>query len=158
MATSPSILAWRIPWTEESGGLQFMGSQRLRHYWMTFTHSLLWTRGLHLRIPSRQFKEVLVSLFCKGENCNSEQLSKWPNRHECMLSCVQPFAAPWTVTRQAPLFMGFPRQECWSALPFPSLPGNLLEPGIESMSPAVAGRFFTTEPPGKPMLLKPPMY
>ena len=48
--------------------------------------------------------------------------------------------------------MGFPRQEYWSRLPFPS-PGDLPDPGIELVSPAsptFAGRFFTTEPPGKP--------
>ena len=50
---------------------------------------------------------------------------------------------PWTVALQAPLFMGFP----WSGLPFPS-PGNLPDPGIEPVSPALAGGFFTTEPPG----------
>ena len=42
---------------------------------------------------------------------------------------------------QAPLSMGFPRQECWSELPFPS-PGDLPDPGIEPTSPALAGRFF----------------
>ena len=56
---------------------------------------------------------------------------------------------PWTVAHQAPLSMGFPRQEYWSGLPFPS-PGDLPEPGIESVSPALAGRFFTTEPLGMP--------
>ena len=44
--------------------------------------------------------------------------------------------------------MGFPRQEYWCGLPFPS-PGDLPERGIESMSPALAGGFFTTEPQGK---------
>ena len=44
--------------------------------------------------------------------------------------------------------MGFPRQEYWSGLPPPS-PGDLPDPGIEPMSPALVGRFFTTEPPGK---------
>ena len=50
--------------------------------------------------------------------------------------------------------VGFPRQEYlyWSGLPFPS-PGDLPNPGIEPESPAFAGRFFTTEPPGKPPLL-----
>ena len=47
--------------------------------------------------------------------------------------------------------MGFPRQEYSSGLPLPS-PGNLPEPGIELVSPALADRFFTTEPPGKPMI------
>ena len=63
------------------------------------------------------------------------------------------FATPYTVARQAPLPMGlgFPRQEIWSELPFP-IPEDLPDPGIEGiepMSPALAGRFFTTEPPGK---------
>ena len=41
------------------------------------------------------------------------------------------------------------KNEYWSGLPFPS-PGDLLSPGIEPESPALAGRFFTTEPPGQP--------
>ena len=58
------------------------------------------------------------------------------------------FAIPWTVAHQAPLSMGFPRQEYWSELPFLS-PVDLLHPRIEPESPALAGRFFTSEPPGK---------
>ena len=45
--------------------------------------------------------------------------------------------------------MGFPGQEYWSVLPFPS-PGDLHDPGIEPMFPALACGFFSTEPPGKP--------
>ena len=48
--------------------------------------------------------------------------------------------------------MGFPRQEYWNGLPFPT-PGDLLDPGIEPVSlvcPAMAGRFFTTVSSGKP--------
>ena len=56
---------------------------------------------------------------------------------------------PWIVARQAPLSMGFPRQEYWSGSPFPS-PGNLPNPGIKPIFSALAGGFFTTEPPGKP--------
>ena len=59
------------------------------------------------------------------------------------------FLTPWTVAHCALLFMGFPRQEYWIRLPFPS-PRNLPYPGIEPTSPALAGRVFTTEPPGKP--------
>ena len=59
------------------------------------------------------------------------------------------FVTPWTVTCQAPLFMGFPRQEYWSGLPFLS-PGNLSNPGIEPASSALAREFFTTETSGKP--------
>ena len=56
---------------------------------------------------------------------------------------------PETVARQAPLSMAFPRQEDWSGLQFPS-PGDLPDPGIKPMSPALARGFFITEPPGKP--------
>ena len=59
------------------------------------------------------------------------------------------FVIPWTVARQPPLSMGFPRQEYWNGLPCPS-PGDLPDPGIKLASPALAGRFFTTEPPAKP--------
>ena len=58
---------------------------------------------------------------------------------------------PWTVACQAPLSMEFPRQEYWRGLPIPSL-WDLPEPRIEPASPALAGRFFTTETPGKPYL------
>ena len=58
-------------------------------------------------------------------------------------------ATPRTVARQAPLPMGFLRQEYWRRLPFPST-GDLPDPGMEAASPTQAGRFFTTEPPGKP--------
>ena len=61
------------------------------------------------------------------------------------------FATLWTIVCQAPLSMRFPRQEYWSGLPFPS-PGDLPNPGIEPVSPALAGGFFTTEPPEKPMV------
>ena len=55
-------------------------------------------------------------------------------------------ATPWTAVRQAPLSMGFPEEECWSGLPFPS-PGDFPNPGIEplsAVSSALAGRFCTT--------------
>ena len=61
------------------------------------------------------------------------------------------FVGPWTVTRKAPLSMGFSRQECWSGLPF-LLPEALLDPRIDLTALALAGRFFTTEPPGKPVM------
>ena len=57
----------------------------------------------------------------------------------------------WTVARQAPLSLEFPRQEHWSELPFPP-PGDLPDPGVEPVSSALAGVFFTTQPPGKPKM------
>ena len=53
------------------------------------------------------------------------------------------------MARQALLSMGFPRQEFWSGLPFPS-PGDFPVPGIKPESSALAGRFFADETPGKP--------
>ena len=67
----------------------------------------------------------------------------------CMLSCfsrVRLFETLWAVARQAPLSVGFSRQEYCSGLPCPP-PGDLPDPGIEPeslMSPALAGGFLTT--------------
>ena len=78
---------------------------------------------------------------------------------DCVCVCVQSlsgvrlFATPWTVACQAPLPMEYSRQGYWSRLPIPT-PGDLPNPGIEPTSlasPALAGRFFTTAPPGKPV-------
>ena len=55
---------------------------------------------------------------------------------------------PMTVARQAPLSMGFSRQEYWSELPISS-PGDLANPGIKPESPALVGKFFTLAPPEK---------
>ena len=55
---------------------------------------------------------------------------------------------PWAIACQGPLCMGFSKQECWSRLSFHS-PGALPDPGVEPMSPVLAGGFFTTEPPGE---------
>ena len=57
-------------------------------------------------------------------------------------------ATAWTVACQAPLSMEFSRQEYWSGLPFPP-PEDLPDPGIEPVSPALAGGFFTAKPQGK---------
>ena len=71
----------------------------------------------------------------------------------CVCVCV---CSVVTVAHRAPLSMGFFRQEYLSRLPFPS-PGDLPDPGIEPtspVSPVLAGRFFTTEPPGRPTTLQ----
>ena len=63
-----------------------------------------------------------------------------------LLICIQLFVTPWTAAYQAPLSMGFSRQEYWSELPFPT-PGDLLNPGIKPeslVSPELAGGLFTT--------------
>ena len=69
--------------------------------------------------------------------------------HSQLLNYVRLFATPQTVACRVPLSMEFSQQEYWSGLPFP-LPGDLLNSGIELMSPALQGGFFTAEPLGKP--------
>ena len=67
---------------------------------------------------------------------------------EVTQSCL--FATAWTVAYQAPPSMGFPRQEYWSGLPFPS-PGDLPNPGIEPGSPALQADALPSEPLAKPL-------
>ena len=79
----------------------------------------------------------IISIFCQ-EPMHVSMLSHF--------SRVRLFAMLWTVAHQAPLSIGFSRQEFWSGLPFPS-PEDLPDPGIEPaslMSPALADGFFTT--------------
>ena len=121
MATHSSILAWRIPWTEELGRLQSTGSQRVGYDWVT-------------------------SL--QGDNSSLREFQKMKASNNVLscFSCVWLFETLWTVACQAPLSMGFSRQEYWGVFPGPP-PGDLPYPGIkpESLwSPTLAGRFFTT--------------
>ena len=72
----------------------------------------------------------------------------------CVLSHVWLLASLWTVAFQTPLSIGFSRQKYWNGLPVPP-PGDLPDPGIKLQSPAsliLAGRFFTSEPLGKPLV------
>ena len=73
-------------------------------------------------------------------------------RVSCLVAKLyQILATPRTAACQDPLSMGFPRQESWSELPFPSL-GDLLNPGMKLMPSALANGFFTTELPGSLLL------
>ena len=65
-------------------------------------------------------------------------------------SCLT-LATPWTVAHQAPLSKGFPRQEYWSGLPFPS-PGDLPDPEIEPRSPALQTEALPSESAGRPLI------
>ena len=69
----------------------------------------------------------------------------------CVLSGVRLFGTPQTVACRGPLATGFPRQESRVGWPFPS-PADLPDPGIELVSLALAGRFFTPAPHGKPFM------
>ena len=73
----------------------------------------------------------------------------------CVCSSVMSDSAtPWTVAHQAPLPVGFPRQELRSGLPFPS-PGDLPNPGIEPGSPALQADALPSQSPGKPIWYSP---
>ena len=85
---------------------------------------------------------------------NKVNVMYWAEVRVCVLSHIWLFATLWTVAYQVPLSIRFPRQGNWSGLPFPT-PGDLLNPEIKPespASPALAGRFFTTEPAGKPLI------
>ena len=71
--------------------------------------------------------------------------------HVTYLVVSNTLATPWVIALQPSLSMGFPREEYWSGLPFP-FPGefSLTRDQISLSSPASAGRYFTTAPPGKP--------
>ena len=107
MATHPSIISWKIPWAEEPGRLQAMGSQRVGH-----------NRGT--------------------------------NTHTVAKSCLTLYNL-WTVAQQAPLYMGFSQARIleWVAISFPR---GSSQPRNQTCISHLAGRFFTTKPPGKPPL------
>ena len=78
---------------------------------------------------------------------------QWNTTFVQLLSCVRSFVTLETTAHQIPLSMGFPRQEYWNGLPWPS-PGDLPDPGIEPWSPALTAGFLTAESQmGKPILV-----
>ena len=93
------------------------------------------------RIPgilqARTLEWVAIAFSAKTSYCNTIVKS---------LSCVWLFATSWTVAHQASLSVGFPRQEYWSGLPFPSS-GDLPDPGIEPRSPKLQADALLSEPP-----------
>ena len=89
------------------------------------------------RVPANSFINTIFLYSIQNVNVKS-------------LSHVQLFMTPWTVAYQAPLSMGFSRQQYWSELAFPS-PRDLPNPGIKPQSPASQTEALTSEPPGKYM-------
>ena len=134
MAPHSSTLAWKIPWVEEPGRLQSLGSWRVRHNWMTS-----------------------LSLSCIGEG----------NGNPLQCSCLENpsdggawWAAIYGVTQSGTRLK---RLSNWSSQALEHRPSGcgkqaslicnvweLPRPGMEPVSLALAGRFFTTKPPGKP--------
>ena len=99
------------------------------------------------QFPTSEFCAWLILLFCSRKFTHFINTLRLLYILSCMLSRfseVQLFVTPWTVARQAPLSMGFSRQEYWSGLPFPS-PGDLPNPGIELVSlSTLVGDFSST--------------
>ena len=98
--------------------------------------------------PILFYSELLsITAFLHIEVCGldvySSRTSYKHQHYLIMCSVTQSRVTPWTVAHQAPLSMGFSRQEYWRGLPFPS-PGDLPDPGTEPTSPALAGGVFTT--------------
>ena len=105
---------------------------RIFLFWLNVKMSQLHTSKINIHTLDGQML-ILTCLLCSH-----------------LLSRVWFFATPWTVTQQAPLSMGFSRQEYLSGLLFPT-PGELPDPGIKLaslVSPTLVGRYFTTESPG----------
>ena len=103
--------------------LQSMGSQRVKHDWRDLA----------------TLKHICALITLNHFYHHSKVRS---------LSCVWLFVTPWTIAYQAPLSMGFSRQEYWSGLPVPSL-GGLPDPGIKPGSPALQTDALPSGPPGK---------
>ena len=127
-----------------------MGSQRVGHNWVTSTFTFHFQSFIGtpsscisiLHFPFCLTLEVIISLayaYYRWLYCYSvSKLYPTLLRPDGLLAC------------QTPLSMGFSRAKFWSGLPFPS-PENPPDPAIELVFPALAGRFFTTEPPEKPI-------
>ena len=118
--------------------------------------SVLYSNNKEPWMPFRQGQIIKLH----KDNCSSledglkwsEKIRNWRGTHASVRAQSCPTLTLSTVARQAPLSLGFPRQEHWSGLTFPT-PGDVQNPRIEPkspVSPALAGRFFTAEPPGKP--------
>ena len=155
MSTHSSLLAWRIPWTEESGGLQSMGSKELDRTekaciytadsvapdslhlddWHTTEGKNRCGHGAHPASPCLALCAT-VNMLSLG---STRPLSLPANSHlrqkleSVCCSVMSSSASPWIVACQAPLSMEVSRQEYWNGLPFPT-PGDLPDPGLKPVS------------------------
>ena len=167
MATHSSVLAWRILWTEESSGLQFMGPQRIGHDWVSNTFRALvgncpLSSGgdgfscLQKAPPLRSMRWELPWP-CQEAHPRGKAVTLTPGFWYlyCQLSLLTslfcekvkvtqscPTLWPCTVAYQGPLSMEFSRQEYWSGCLFPSS-GESSQPRDRIWVSCIAGRFFT---------------
>ena len=121
---------------------------------LTTVNELNYNKLWHGNSSTSKFVKILrlVYILTLGGPAYSIRYNYPSAQHRAqLLSCD--FEIPWTVACQTPLSMGFFKQEYWNGLSFP-LPGDLSDPGIKLVSPSspvLEGRFFITEPPGKPI-------
>ena len=130
MASHSSILASRIPWTEEPGCLQSTGPQRIRHDWATnsftlffFFFSLQEGNGNPLQYfcLENSMDEGAWWVTVHGVTKSQTRLSNFMMMallnapHACVFSCGWLLATPWMIACEAPLSMEFPLQERWSS-------------------------------------------
>ena len=131
MAICSNGLAWRIPQTEELGGLILLRVTKSRT-WLKHTQSIHYTLYDSGRKISEAFTWVVT---------NNAYI---PGGSLVAKSCPT-LSTPWIVACQAPLSMGFSRWDFWNGLPFPP-PGGLTDPGIKPGSPALqAGSLLTKQ-------------
>ena len=112
--------------------------------WLSWTQSYTFSEKIKEFLESRKSKILAPeSEKTKPEVCSQDECTvaiKPPSRVWC-------FVTPWAVAHQGPLSMGFLRLEYRRGCHF-LLQGDLPDPGIKPVPPALAGRFFTAEPPG----------
>ena len=124
--SASSVLAWRIPGTGEPGGLPSMGSHRVRHDWSDLAAAAAgWVEMPLLHSPL--YKDV------------------------CMLNHHQTLCALMDCSLPGSSVHGISQVRILEWLPCPP-PGDLPDLGIKPTTPALAGRFCTTEPLGKPLV------
>ena len=143
MAIHSSTIAWKIPWTEEPGRLQSMGSQRVRHNWAT---------SLSLSLSYLSKERMLVLIRVDSHQLINKLLSPL-STHKCCCCCLVAKSClslcdPIDHSPPGSSVHGISRARIleWVAI---SSSGGLPRSGIEPTSPSLAGRFFTTEPSGK---------
>ena len=146
IATHSSILAWEIPWMEESDRLQSMGSQRVGHDWATSFTSLY-------RPPSSL---LILEFYVKHiyHLCTDVYVKELKVFNKIIYMCIScsalsDSASPWTVAHHATLSMGFSRQEYWKRLLFPS-PRDFPDPGINPGLPPCRQILYRLSHQGNP--------
>ena len=184
MATHSSMLAWRIPWTEEPGRLQSMGLQRVGHDWsdLACRHALQLTAGIYRLIQGQRTKELVwdsssasawlyrgkFPLHGRGHDQNRKRTPALVIFLMCLVlifssvgSSLLPLGSPYLQRAWASHCSGFcccrgqalggaAFSSCGTCTWLPFDPWNLPRPGIDPVSPALAGRFLAIGPPGKP--------